>query len=404
MTVSTLWLTVIGLGEGGLDALPAALRALIDSAEVLLGGDRHLAMIPDTGAERLTWRTPLIDSMADIAAHRGKRVVVLATGDPMHYGIGVTLARHFAPEEMLILPTAGALSLACARLRWPVAEVECLTLHGRPLETLRAYLAPGHRLVILSHDGTTPAAVAAELVAAGYGASEITVFEHMAGAKERRLDGRADAWPAQKIADLNSIAVTCQGGSRAKRYFGAPGLRDRAFENDGQLTKREVRTLTLSALAPSPGAMLWDVGAGAGSVAIEWMLGARGAEAIAIERHAERVARIARNAAALGVPGLKPVHGAAPDVTELLPPPDAIFIGGGLTVLGMVETCWARLKPGGRLVANAVTLESEALLSRWYEELGGNMVRINISRAKGVGTRTLWRPLTPVTQWAATKD
>jgi len=404
MTVSTPWLIVIGLGEDGLDALPAAFRALVDSAEVLLGGERHLAMIPDSVAERLTWRTPLVDSMADIKAHRGKRVVVLATGDPMHYGIGVTLARHFAPEEMLILPTVGALSLVCARLRWPVAEVECLTLHGRPLETLRAYLAPGHRLVILSQDGITPAAVAAELVAAGYGASEISVFEHMVGDKERRLDGRADGWPAQKIADLNSIAVTCQGGSRAKRYFGAPGLRDRAFENDGQLTKREVRALTLSALAPSPGAILWDIGAGAGSIAIEWMLGARGAEAIAIECDAERVARIARNAAALGVPGLKPVHGDAPDATELLPPPDAIFIGGGLTVPGMVETCWARLKPGGRLVANAVTLESETLFVRWREELGGNMVRINISRAKGVGTRTLWRPLTPVTQWAAIKD
>ena len=404
MTAFTPWLAIIGLGEDGLDALPATLRALIDNAEILVGGERHLAMIPDSAAERLTWRTPLIDSMADIEAHRGRRVVVLATGDPMHYGIGVTLARHFAPEEMLILPTAGALSLVCARLRWPVAEIECLTLHGRPVEILRAYLAPGHRLVILSHDGTTPAAVAAELVAAGYGASEISVFEHMAGGKERRLDGHANVWPAEEIADLNSIAVICQGGSRAKRYFGAPGLRDRAFENDGQLTKREVRTLTVSALAPSPGALLWDIGAGAGSVAIEWMLGARGAEAIAIERDAERVARIARNAAALGVPGLKPVHGDAPDATELLPPPDAIFIGGGLTVPGMVETCWARLKPGGRLVVNAVSLESEALLSHWRAELGGNMVRINISRAKGVGTRTLWRPLTPVTQWAAIKD
>ena len=404
MTADTPWLTVIGLSEDGPDALPAAARALVDGAEVLLGGERHLAMIADNGAERLTWRTPLIDSMADIEAHRGKRFVVLATGDPLHYGIAVTLARHFARDEMLILPTAGALSLVCARLGWPVADVECLTLHGRPLETLRAYLAPGHRLVILSHDGTTPAAVAAELAAAGYGASEISVFEHMGGTQERRLDGRADSWPEQDVADLNSIAVSCQGGSRAKRYFGAPGLRDHAFENDGQLTKREVRALTLSALAPSPGALLWDIGAGSGSVAIEWMLGARGAEAIAIEKNAERLARIGRNAAALGVPNLKPVHGEAPEATELLPAPNAIFIGGGLAVLGMVETCWARLRPGGRLVANAVSLESEALLTRWREELGGNMVRINISRAKGIGAHHLWRPLTPVTQWAAVKD
>ncbi len=404
MSSETPWLTVVGIGEDGIDALPATARALVEGAEVLLGGARHLAMIPENGAERLTWRIPLIDSMADVEAHRGKRVVVMATGDPLHYGIAVTLARHFPRDEMLILPSAGALSLTCARLGWPVATVECLTLHGRPLETLRAYLAPEHRLVILSQDGATPAAVAAELCAAGYGDSEITVFEHMGGDKERCLEGRADNWPEQEIADLNTIAVNCRGGSRAKRYFGAPGLRDRAFENDGQLTKREIRALTLSALAPSPGALLWDVGAGAGSVAIEWMLGARGAEAIAIERDAARIARIARNAAALGVPDLKPVHGDAPDATELLPQPNAIFIGGGLAVPGMVETCWARLKPGGRLVANAVSLDSEALLARWHEELGGNMVRINISRAKGVGARTLWRPLTPVTQWAATKD
>jgi precorrin-6Y C5,15-methyltransferase (decarboxylating) len=404
MTAKTPWLSVIGLGEDGIEALPAAARALVDGAEVLLGGDRHLAMIPENGAERMTWRTPLVDTMAEVEAHRGKRFVVLATGDPMHYGIAVTLARHFAPEEMQVLPTAGALSLVAARMSWPMAEVECLTLHGRPLESLRAHLAPGRRLVILSHDGTTPAAVAAELVAGGYGASAISVFEHMGGEEEKRIDGSAEDWPEQKIADLNSIAVDCRGGRKAKRYFAAPGLRDKVFENDGQLTKREVRALTQSALAPLPGALLWDVGAGSGSVAIEWMLAARGAQAIAIERNAERLACIGRNASALGVPGLKSVLGEAPDATELLPAPDAIFIGGGLAVPGLVETCWARLKPGGRLVANAVTLESEALLAGWREELGGTMIRINISRAKGVGTRTLWRPLTPVTQWAAVKD
>jgi len=402
--LNTHWLTVIGLGEDGLDALSPSSRVLIENAEVLLGGKRHLAMIPEGGAERLTWRVPLLDTMADIEARRGKRFVVLATGDPMHYGVAVTLAHHFAAEEMLVLPTAGALSLACARMRWPVSEVECLTLHGRPIETLRAYLAPENRLVILSHDGSTPDAVAAELKAAGYGASEMSVFEHMGGDLERRIDGQADSWPNQEIADLNSIAVCCNGGSRARRYFGAPGLRDRAFENDGQLTKREIRMLTLGSLVPTPGALLWDIGAGSGSVAVEWMLSARGAEAVAIERNEERVACIARNALALGVPTLKPLHGDAPEATELLPAPNAIFIGGGFGVPGMVETCWARLKPGGRMVANAVTPESEALLTRWRDELGGNLVRINISRAKGVGHSTIWRPLSPITQWAVIKD
>lgn len=399
----TPWLHVIGLGEDGLDVLPPSARGLIESATLLVGGERHLAMVPETGAARLTWRIPLLDTVDDIAAQRGKPTVVLATGDPMCFGIGVTLARHFAAGEMRLIPAPSAFALACARLGWARDAVDCLTLHGRPLETLRSFLAPGQKLLVLSHDGGTPAKIAAMLCDAGFGPSRLHVLEHMGGDQERRTEAPADAWPAGRVADLNTIAIDCRAAERAKRFYGAPGLPDRAFEHDGQLTKREVRAITLSALEPAPGAHLWDVGAGAGSIAIEWLLADRRTSAVAIERKADRVAAIARNALALGVPRLIVQQGTAPEALELLERPDAIFIGGGLTIPGLVETCWARLKPGGRLVANAVTLEGETQLARWQAETGGTLARIAIQRARPVGDFLGWRAQMPVTQLAALK-
>ena len=359
------WLTVIGLGEEGPDALAPAARALIDRAEVLVGGERHLAMIPDGTARRLTWRRPLLETMNDIRAVSGRRVVVLATGDPFCFGIGTTLRRAFPDEEIVTIPAPSAFSLARARLGWSADETLGVSLHGRPLETVRAYLAPGQRLLVLSHDGATPAQVAAQLTAVGYGASTLTVFAHMGGPDEARVTERADRWREAQIPDLNTIAVECRAEGKLKRFRGAPGLPDRAFENDGQLTKREIRVQTISALDPRPGALLWDVGAGSGSVAIEWLLSERTCNAIAVERDAERCARIARNAAALGVPRLTVREGAAPEALEPLPAPDAVFIGGGLAVGGLIETCWARLAPGGTLVANVVTVAGEAVLGDW---------------------------------------
>ena len=398
------WLTVVGLGEEGPAALAPAARALIEGAEVLVGGTRHLAMIPDGRARRLAWRTPLAETMDEIRALRNRRVVVLATGDPFCFGIGTALRRAFPEEEIVTIPAASAFSHARARLGWSAEESVGVTLHGRPLETIRAHLAPGQRLLVLSHDGTTPAAVAAELTAVGYGASSLTVFAHMGGPDEACVSGRADGWRAAQVADLNTIAVDCRADGRAKRFWGTPGLPDRAFENDGQLTKREIRLQTVSALDPRPGAMLWDVGAGAGSVAIEWLLSERTAQAVAVERDAARAARIARNAAALGVPRLKVQHGAAPEALELLPVPDAVFIGGGLAVGGLIETCWARLAPGGVLVANAVTVAGEAVLADWCTRHGGTLTRLAISRAKPVGRHLAWRPLMPVTQLALAKS
>lgn len=398
------WLTVVGLGAEGWAAVAPAARALIEGAEVLVGGERHLAMVPESGARRLPWRRPLADTMADIEAARGQRVVVLATGDPFCFGIGTALKRAFPEDEIAAFPAPSAFSLARARLGWSAEETVGATLHGRPPATLRAFLAPGQRLLLLAQGGETPAAVAAELAAAGYGASQITVFAAMGGRDEARFEGRADGWRAARVPALNTVAVECRAEGRAKRFRGAPGLPDRAFENDGQLTKREIRIQTVSALDPRPRALLWDVGAGAGSVAIEWLLSERTAEAVAIERTPDRHALIARNALALGVPRLQVQQGDAPEALELLPPPDAVFVGGGLAVPGLMETCWARLKPGGVLVANAVTIAGESVLADWGVRHDGTLTRLAVSRARPVGRHLAWRPFMPVTQLVLAKE
>ncbi len=399
----TPWLSIVGLGEDGLPGLAPAARALLDNAEVLIGGTRHLDMVPDDGRERLTWPSPLGAIVEEIARRRGRRVCVLATGDPLHYGIGVTLAKAVAMDEMVVIPAPSAFSLACARLGWTLSEVETLTLHGRPLALLHPAIQPGARLLLLSNDAATPDQVAELLCARGYGPSRIAVLEHMGGAKERRLDGTAEAWQPGRVADFNTIAVDCLAGPDAALLPRTPGLPDEAFRHDGQMTKRELRAVTLSALQPVPGQLLWDLGAGSGSVAIEWMRSHPRCRAVAVERHADRIALIAGNAAALGTPGLEIIEGEAPGALDGLEAPDAAFIGGGLRADGNFETCWDRLKPGGRLVANAVTVEGEQALARWRAELGGELTRIAVSRAGALGPYTGWRPFMPVTQLRAVK-
>ncbi len=397
------WLTIIGLGEDGLEGLTPAARKLIEQAQTLVGGERHLAKVPNGTAERLSWVSPLKLTIDEILKRRERRVVVLATGDPLWFGIGVTLLRAVPAEETWIVPGVSAFALACARLGWPLAEVECLTLHGRPFAFLNGVVAPGARLLLLSHDGATPMAVAKALTALGYGPSRLTVLEHMGGADERHLTGIAETWTAGETLALNTIAVECIPGLDAVVLARAPGLPDDAFRHDGQLTKREVRAATIAALAPTPGQLLWDVGAGCGSIAIEWLRSHRTLAAIAVEREAARCAVISENAAALGVPHLEFVEGEAPAALAELPPPDAVFIGGGLTTAGLVERCWQALKPRGRLVANAVTVEGEARLFALRAEIGGELTRIAISRAEPIGPYTGWRAHRPVTQLAATK-
>ncbi|MBV9815652.1 MAG: precorrin-6y C5,15-methyltransferase (decarboxylating) subunit CbiE [Alphaproteobacteria bacterium] len=397
------WLSVVGIGEDGLSGLKPAARALVETAEVLVGGARHLGMVPDGSAERIAWKRPLSLTIDAIAALRGRRVAVLASGDPMWYGIGVTLSRRFPPEEMTIVPQPGAFSLAAARLGWPIADCTAITLHGRPLDTLRLHLAPQRRILILAEHGGTPRAVADLLTRLGWGPSRLTVLAHLGGCRETTFTDEANCWGDPPVPDLNTIAIVCTPGRGAKPLSQRAGLPDDLFEHDGQLTKREVRAATLAALAPLSGETLWDVGAGCGSIGVEWLRTGAGGEAIAIERDPARAAMIARNSAALGVPELRVVVGTAPQALAGLPRPDAIFIGGGIGMDGVLTQAWASLAPSGRLVANVVTAEGEARLLDWHARHGGALTRIAVSRAEPVGPHHLWRSFATVTQLAAVK-
>ncbi len=400
----TRWLSVVGLGEDGWNGLAPAARALIEGAELVAGGARHLALVPERpGQQRFVWPSPLVEAWPVLLARRGRPVCVLASGDPSWYGIGATLARRVPAEEMRVLPGVSAFSLAAARLGWPLQDCVCLSVHGRPLERVIPHLVPGARLLMLSWDGTTPARLAALATARSFGASRLTVLEAMGGPRERRREARADAWTEARVEDLNTVALECAAERGARVLPRTPGLPEDWFAHDGQITKREVRALTLSWLAPRRGELLWDVGAGSGSIGIEWLLADPANRAIAVEPRADRAERIPVNAAALGVPGLELVRGAAPGALAGLLPPDAVFIGGGLTVPGVLDACWAALAPGGRLVANAVTLESEAFLVGAQSRLGGQLSRIAVSRAEPLGGFLGWRPLMPVTLWRVEK-
>jgi precorrin-6Y C5,15-methyltransferase (decarboxylating) len=400
---AVVWLSVVGIGEDGLEGLSVAARALVNGAQVLVGGERHLALVPAGTAERIAWRQPLAATMEPIAAHRGKRVVVLASGDPSWFGVATILARHFPPAEMAILPQPSAFSLAAARLAWPLEDCVTLSLHARPIEALRLHLAPGARLLALGTDDDTPVQVAELLRATGWGPSAMTVFAQMGGPRERRIDATADHWPLGRVAALNTLAIECKPGPKAKLLSRHASLPDDAFEHDGTITKRAVRAATLAALAPLTGETLWDIGAGHGSIAIEWLRAGRALTAIAVERDAARCGAIARNAAALGVPELRIVQGTAPTALNALPPPDAIFLGGGTSDSLLWDALWRALKPGGRLVANAVTIEGEALLLRWQAREKGELTRFAVSRAEPIGAYHGWRALMSVTQLALVK-
>lgn len=390
-------ISVVGIGEDGLDGISAAARALIAGAEVIVGGERHLAMVE--AADKRPWPSPFADGKDMLNSLRDKNVVVLASGDPMHYGIGATLARWFPGEELLVLPHPGAFSLAAAALGWPLQDCLTLTVHGRPLEAVHLHLAPGRKLLVLSEDGQTPAAMARLLEKAGFGPSDMVVLEHLGGPRQNIRRASAATWVGE-AADLNLIAITCRAEDSAKILSAVPGLPDDAFTHDGQLTKREIRALTLSTLAPLPGEMLWDVGAGCGSIAIEWMRA--GGVATAIESHAGRAGFIAVNAARLGVPGLKVVRGHAPDALPYSDP-DAIFVGGGVSAPGLLDACWAALRPGGRLVVNAVTAEGEAALLAFHARHGGAMTRLSVARLAPVGGFHTWHAAMPVTQYKGVK-
>ncbi|BCB88955.1 precorrin-6y C5,15-methyltransferase (decarboxylating) subunit CbiE [Phytohabitans suffuscus] len=388
---------VVGIGADGWPGLSATAQAAVLAADVLLGSRRQLSLVPAFEGERLPWPSPLMPALPGLlAARRGRRVCVLASGDPMHHGIGAAIVRILGPDRVTVLPHASSMSLACARLGWPMEEVEVVGLVGRPVENLHPYLTPGRRLLIL---GAGAATVAGILSSRGYEESRLTVLEQLGGPDERVVRGSAASpWPGGD--PLAIVAVECAGTTVLPAV---PGLPDDAYLHDGQLTKREVRAVTLARLAPAPGQLLWDVGAGAGSIAIEWMRAHRSCRAVAVESDPSRAAGVRANSTALGVPDLSIVEGRAPAALAGLPEPDAVFVGGGLTEPGVVEACWAALSPGGRLVANAVTLESEAVLATWHAKVGGDLTRIEVSRAGPVGGFTAWRPALPVVQWSAVR-
>ena len=397
---SPRWLSIVGIGEDGIDGLSAVARGLIGAAEIVFGGRRHLALaaLLIRGATR-PWPSPFEGAAEEVCQHRGRHVCVLASGDPFHYGVGAVLARRIDAREMVVVPAPSAFSLAAARLGWSLPETVLLSLHGRTLDLVRPHLQPGARILTLTSDGDGPAALAQLLTQAGFGNSRLTILEALGGPSERIRNTSAAAFAFGLVEPLNTVAIEVEAAPDARIVALTPGVPDDLFEHDGQITKREIRAVTLSSLAPRRGELLWDLGAGAGSVAIEWMLADPVMRAIAVEARPDRAARIARNAVSFGVPGLRIIEGMAPDALDRLPVPDAIFIGGGASDAGVLDAATRALRPGGRLAVNAVTLQTEALLLGRHSALGGELIRLAVSRAQPIGQKTGWHAAMPVTQW-----
>jgi precorrin-6Y C5,15-methyltransferase (decarboxylating) len=397
------WLSIIGIGEDGVEGLSPIARRLVEDAAVVFGGARHLALAgPLVNGEPIVWPSPIEAAFPRIVAMRGRPVVILASGDPFHFGVGKQLAAIVAPEEFVCLPQPSAFSLAAAQLGWALQDVRTVSLHGRALASVVRHLQPGARVLALSWDGSTPGKLAELLRDRGLGDTRLTILENMGGPGQRVQHTTAKAGVAGDIAVLNIIALEVVAVAGCRISTLAPGRSDASFENDGQLTKREVRAITIASLEPRYGELLWDIGLGAGSIAIEWLLSDPSLRAIGIEERSERADIAARNAAQLGTPELQIVHGRAPAALQGLPGPDAVFIGGGLGD-GVLEPAWAALKPGGRIVANAVTLEAENTLLIAFQQLGGELSRIDVARADKLGELHGWRPALPITQWRAVK-
>lgn len=401
----TTQLTLVGIGAEGWSGLGAPAQTALERADTVIGARRQLDLVsPLVGARRVQWPSPLLPALAAmLEEHGGRYLVVLASGDPMFFGIGRAIIERLGADAVTVLPQPSSASLACARLGWPVEDVPVVSLVGRPLAALRIDVHDGRRLLVLSADASTPSEVSAALRQWGFGASDMTVLEQLGSPAERRLAGTADTWEHPPGDPLNVLALEFASDGTGRRLVLTSGLDDAVYEHDGQLTKREVRAITLAVLGPSPGELLWDVGGGAGSIGIEWMRAHRSCRALCVESDPVRARRIGINAEALGVPSLQVVEGRAPAALGGLPTPDAVFVGGGMTAEGMLEGCWEALRAGGRLVANTVTVESEAILAQWHSAVGGELLRIAVSRGRPVGRFTGWYPGMTVTQWSVTK-
>lgn len=396
-------IVVVGIGADGWDGLSPRAREAVLGAEEIVGAPRQLALLPAGAPPRRAWPSPLAPALDALVARSAGTVCVLASGDPMLHGIGASLAARLAPERMTVISHPSAFALACARLGWPEAEVELVSAVARPPDVVARLLQPGRRIVVYTSGREGAASVAEVLCGRGYAASRFVVLEALGAASERVSESRAGEWGGQAADPLHCVAIECVPDAGTELHALVPGLPDGAYESDGALTKRAVRAVTLAFLAPTPRAVLWDVGAGSGSVGIEWLRAEPTARALAIETREDRAARIAANALALGVPGLEVVHGQAPGALDGLAAPDAVFVGGGVTAPGLLEACWVALARGGRLVANAVTLESEQVLIAARAEHGGELLRLELAHAGALGSFSGWRAQMPVVQWAVTK-
>lgn len=391
------WLTIIGLGEDGLAGLSDASRAALAAADVVFGAPRHLALAALAESGR-AWPVPF--RIDPVLAERGRKTVVLASGDPFWFGAGGSLAEHLAPGEWICHPAPSTFSLAAARLGWRLEETLCLGLHAAPFARLVPLLSRGVRFICLLRDGVAAGDLARWLTERGFGPSRLTVLEALGGPVERVRTAVADGFDLPDVRHPVAVAIEAAGSPGLPRTAGLP---DESFAHDGQITKRPIRALTLSALAPRPGEVLWDLGAGSGSISIEWCLAAPGATAQAVEARPDRAGNVRANAAAFGVEHRVTVtEGRWADLIASLPPPDAVFVGGGADAAGM-ETIWGVVPRGARLVANAVTLESEALLASCHARHGGTLLRIELAHAEPLGRLRGWQPVRPVVQWSVAR-
>ena len=398
------WLTLIGTPANGVAGLTPEALATLESAEIIVLPQRLMGdALPDS-AEKHPWPSPLSDIFAKLETWRGRKVVILATGDPLHYGVGATLLKRIPHQDMRIIPASSAFSLAAARMGWPLQNVEMVSLHGRPVSMLSTSLYPGARIIALTANAQTITEVAHLLKANGYSDSALTVLQNMGGDVEAIEQCSVSEAAGRKFSDFNTLAIDCVADDPSTFLSRVPGLPDDAFVHDGQLTKREVRAATIAALMPHPGAMLWDVGAGCGSVAIEWMRACRDARAMAYERNRKRLEMIAQNAHTLGVPGLSIIEGEVPETLNGKPKPDAVFLGGAVADGEVFDTCLNALKPGGRLVANGVTLEGQGALMKRFKAHGGDLVRIDVAHLDDVGGLHAMRPRMSVLQYRLVKS
>ena len=389
-------MTLLGWGEGGTQGLTAASREALESAEVVFGARRHLRLLPPLNAEVIEWPVPFADGITKLLNQRGRRVVMLVSNDPFWFGAGTSLAQHLSANEWQALPAPSTFSLAAARLGWPLERCVCLGLHAKPLTRIRPYLHAGRRLLVLVRDGAAVTELAALVTSLGFGDTQLTLLESLGGDNERIRPCRSDTGLPDDIAHPVAVALEVAGNGPGLPL--TPGLPDHFFDHDGQITKQTIRAITLAALAPMPGERLWDIGTGSGSIAIEWLLAHTDNQAVGFEQNAERAARARSNAENLGVDWLEVKQGRAPEILNDTPLPDAVFIGGGLSQ-ALLDNLWQRLPKGVRIVANAVTLESEALLAHWHQQVGGELLRLELANAAPIGTRRGWKSSYPIVLW-----